>query len=666
VISTLNVALAAIAALAFWTCLGAALTRRLMPGTLALPLAPVVGWAVHSALALPLFEVVGFTQGIVVAAALAVLILRFALARRFPLLQLADMDPRVPRWAFAAAALLAIAPAVALLPKDVGDGVILAGPIFDHAKIAMIDEMARLGVPPGNPFFGDGEVSPRLVYYYLWHFSAAELALALGIKGWTAAAAMTWFTAFASLAAMMGLAVRFAARRAAAWWVVPLALAASLRPVLTWIFGADKVHAVLLPGTGFAGWLFQAAWVPQHLMSAAAIVAAVMLMGRLGERGLVRVIVVGLLVAAAFESSTWVGGVTFALAAPALGAALLWLAAPGERIALTVRLVAAAVIALAVSLPFVHQQLATAALHATGSPIVVEPYPVLGDVFSQGLRRILDLPAFWLVFLVVELPAISIAGLVALIAMLRRADGDRAVRCDAIALACLAAAGLVVAWLLVSTVGDNNDLGWRAALPAILALTAFAAAGLASWLAARAYVAVAAALLGIALGLPRSATIVRDDVAGHRQPDAAAFAQAPAMWAAVRRHAAEDERVGNNPHALAAVTPWPINIGWALLSNRRSCYAGPEFIKVFTALPPARRAEIDALFTRVFAGEGSPDDVRDLATVYGCSVIAVTAADGAWQHDPFAGSPFYRMLERSPDRWRIYRAIAPGNGEFRP
>jgi hypothetical protein len=569
----------------------------------------------------------------------------------------------VPRWAYAAAALLALAPAAALLPKDIGDGVVLAGPVFDHAKIAMIDEMARLGVPPGNPFFGDG--AGRLVYYYLWHFSAAELALALGIKGWAADAAMTWFTAFASLAVMMGLAVRFGARAAAAGWVVPRALAASLRPVLSFVWGAEKVHGVLLPGTGFAGWLFQSAWVPQHLMAASCIVAAVVLMCRLGERGLLRVVVVGLMVAAGFESSTWIG-VTFALAAPAIGAALLWLAAPAERPLLAVRLGLAAVVALVVAAPFVEQQLAMAAQHATGSPIALAPYPVLGDAVPAGLRRVLDLPAFWLLFLVVELPAIYVAGVVALAALLTRQGLDRGTRRDALALAALAAAGLAVAWLMVSTVGDNDDLGWRAVLPAVLALTAFAAAGLAHWIAARAFAVVVAALIGIALGLPGSGAIIRDDVMGHRQPDAAAFAEAPQMWAAVRRHAADDERVGNNPHDLAAVTPWPINIGWALLADRRSCYAGPEFTKVFTALPAARRAEIDALFTRVFAGDGSPDDVRELATVHGCRVIALTAADGAWQRDPFAASPFYRMIERRPDRWRIYRAISPGDGEFRP
>ena len=48
--------LSAAVATLFWTCLGFALTRRLVPGRLALPFAPAVGFAVHSALALPLFQ----------------------------------------------------------------------------------------------------------------------------------------------------------------------------------------------------------------------------------------------------------------------------------------------------------------------------------------------------------------------------------------------------------------------------------------------------------------------------------------------------------------------------------------------------------------------------------------------------------------------------------
>src|SRR5262249_25647476 len=179
-VSTLNVAVVAIGALLFWTCIGSAITRRVFPATLALPLAPTVGWAAHSVLALPILGLAGFAQFSVIGLALLALVARFALARTWPRAAQAEVSLRVPAWAYAAAALLAVAPAIALLPKDVADGVILAGPIFDHSKIAMIDEMARLGVPPGNPFFGEGGGTSRLGYYYLWHFIAAELAAAFG------------------------------------------------------------------------------------------------------------------------------------------------------------------------------------------------------------------------------------------------------------------------------------------------------------------------------------------------------------------------------------------------------------------------------------------------------------------------------------------------------
>ena len=663
--STLNAALGAVAAMLFWTCLGASITRRLAPRSLVLPMAPVVGWAAHSAAALPIFRVVGFSQpSVLITAALSVIASALVLRAR-PSPDEAGSGATVPAWAYAAAALLATLPAIALLPKHVADGVILAGPIFDHSKVAIIDEMARLGVPPGNPFLGEGgEGAARLVYYYLWHFGAAELVLALGVSGWEADVAMTWFTAFASLALMMGLAVRFRARRSAALWVIPFAVAGSLRPLLSLLWGADSLERVLLPATGFAGWLFQAAWVPQHVMSASCVVVAAFLMSRLAHRrSIFAAVVLGLVAAAGFESSTWVGGVTFAPAALAVGAVLVVLAAPPERLPFLGYLVVAAILAACLAAPFLHDQLAVTAMRGAGAPVVIEPYGVLGDFFPERLRRILDLPAFWLVLLVVELPAIYLVGTAALASFLAAPGVDRERRQDALALGLLAVTALAVSWLLASTLGENNDLGWRAVLPAVLVLTVFSAVGLAQWIAARAWIAAAAALGAICLGLPSAVEIVRQNIAGHDQPDAAAFAQTPDLWAAVRRHAAPEERIGNNPLSLRGVTPWPINISWALLSNRRSCYAGREFALVFTALPAERRSAIDAQFIRVFAGEGSADDVRDLATRYGCRVTVVTPADGAWTRDPFASSPLYRLVEAEPGRWRIYRAT--GGDAFR-
>ena len=102
--------------------------------------------------------------------------------------------------------------------------------MFDHAKAAIIDDIVRLGLPPGNPFFGAPE--PRLVYYYLWHFSAAIPAALWRTSGWEADIALTWFTAFASLCLMMGLAVSFGRRRIGSALVLLLGLGASTVIVL--------------------------------------------------------------------------------------------------------------------------------------------------------------------------------------------------------------------------------------------------------------------------------------------------------------------------------------------------------------------------------------------------------------------------------------------------
>jgi hypothetical protein len=93
-----------------------------------------------------------------------------------------------------------------------------------------------------------------------------------------------------------------------------------------------------------------------------------------------------------------------------------------------------------------------------------------------------------------------------------------------------------------------------------------------------------------------------------------------------------------------------------LFSDRRSCFAGRELALVYSSLGSQRTEEINAQFIRVFAGDGSPADVQQLATKYDCRVIVVTAADGAWERDPFAASSRYRLVDESAQQWRIYRA----------
>jgi hypothetical protein len=652
--SPVNAALCALLATAFWSFLGYALSRHLWPRVLAIGAAPVMGWAVHSAATLPIFCLIGFSPLAVVAVAalcVAVSVAALMLAADGA----AEATPAIPWWALAAAAALALAPAAAILPKLSGDAVFLADPMIDHSKIAMIDAMMRQGLPPVDPAFGVAGPHGQLFYYYLWHFSAAALALPLHVSGWEADIALTWFTAFASLSLLMGVAVWLSKQSTAAIWVVGLAAAASLRTVLSWIFGSYALEPFLAPPTGLAGWLFQAAWAPQHLMSASCVVAAMLLVARYARRqSVLLLLALVLIVVAGFESSTYVGGITFAIAALVCAPVLLAGIEPARRLRFLAGMAVAVVLVLCLAAPFLHNQIMAVAARSGGGPVVVRHFAVLGEIFPAALRRALDWPAYWLVLLPIEFPAVYLAGSLALVIMLRSA----AMKPEKLAVATLsglAGAGLVVSWLLASRVGDNNDLGLRAILPALSVLIAAAAAGMVL-LPRRAAIA-ATALAGLVLGLPDAALMVKSYAEGTPAADGAAFAQTPELWRAVRRYAAPTARVANNPLFLQDLTPWPANMSWALLANRSSCFAGRELALALAPLSKDMLETINAQFIRVFAGEGTPSEVADMAKKYACDVVVVVPQDGAWNNDPFAASPEYRLAENRDGRWRIYVAV---------
>ena len=325
-----------------------------------------------------------------------------------------------------------------------------------------------------------------------------------------------------------------------------------------------------------------------------------------------------------------------------------------RRLRVTGGLAIAALLVACLVAPFVLDQLATVRARGGGSPIVVAHYTVFGELFPVPLRRLMDVPGYWLIILPVELPAAFFAGIIALTLALRSALPGPEKLTTAV-FACLAGSGLVISWLLVSTLGENNDLGLRAIIPAGMVLIVGAAAGAAGLLKRRGRTAVAAiALTGLALSLPDTAEIIHDNLVGERAPDGKVFAQTPELWAAVRRYAAPGARVANNPLFLEDLLPWPVNISWALLANRSSCFAGRELALAFAPLAPKQREAINAQFVRVFAGEGTPKDVSEMATKYGCEVAVVVPQDKAWDHDPFAASADYRLAENRDDRWRIY------------
>jgi hypothetical protein len=658
-ISVTQASTCAALALALYGLIGLSLAQRVVMRPLAPWLAPVLGWAVHSALALPLAFAFGLNRGTALALfTVPVLAAAWVLWRQHP--ATAREHAQLSRWLVAlvliGAALIAFVFMAVDLPKISPEGVTLAAPIFDHSKIAMIDEMARLGVPPGNPFYG-GAGPARLSYYYLWHFSAAELSLLTGLPGWASDAGMSFFTGFAAILAMAGLAIWLSGRASAALWIVLLSFTASARPVLEALFGQDNVNLFAGYQSGLGAFLFQTSWAPQHSMAAVTAVVALVLLAAAIERPRWPVtLIFALLMTAAFQSSTWIGGIAFPLMAAPAALLLLWRAAPGERWRIVVHLAAAALIALVLIAPFLYDQSHMAALRNEGAPIAIAPVSVFDDPVLERLGALANLAAYWLIYLPVEFPAIYVTGFAGLIMLLRDRGLPPGHRDVVIAFASGVIMSLICGWLLVSTLGENNDLGWRAVLPAVLVLMIASAAALAR-LKARP-VLLAAALALIAIGLVDGLRFGAGNFVVRANAATPGLAASETLWAAVRRVTPPGERIANNPDYLAKATPWPVNMSWALLADRRSCFAGRDLVRPFSSLSQDEVDATDALFTRVFAGMPEPGDLEQLAGRLNCDTAVVVPSDGAWSRDPFAANARYRMVEEAPG-WRIYRRAAP-------
>ena len=145
-----------------------------------------------------------------------------------------------------------------------------------------------------------------------------------------------------------------------------------------------------MPPTGMAGWLFQATWVPQHLMAASCVVTAMLLVTRYALRqNLALVVTIALLVVAGFESSAFVGGIAFAVAAVIAAPILLSAVDPQRRLRFVGGLAIAALLVVCLIAPFLRDQLAAVAavLEADGAQHGLRPGQSLKDRLAQTVQK---------------------------------------------------------------------------------------------------------------------------------------------------------------------------------------------------------------------------------------------------------------------------------------
>ena len=96
--SPINAVLCALVGAAFWSVLGYVIARHLLPRVLALGAAPVIGWAIFSAVALPILSLIGFSTLTVVSLAALGLGLAAVGLRRGGIRHDGRSEVHVPGW----------------------------------------------------------------------------------------------------------------------------------------------------------------------------------------------------------------------------------------------------------------------------------------------------------------------------------------------------------------------------------------------------------------------------------------------------------------------------------------------------------------------------------------------------------------------------------------
>lgn len=615
-------------------------------------IAPAAGLGIFGVLAALAFRIVPLTAFDIAAVVCLAAATSMILARGAPRSPLATGDRIQAPWLLAATA-LAFTAAYANAPHHAAGGIALGGTIFDHAKVAIVDEIAREGLPPRNPFYQQAGTANLLNYYYLWYLVAATAERVTGANGWEADVALTGVSALLSLCTLGWAAVAFARRAAAAWWVLAIACAGSLTPVVRFVLD-DR----LAEEHRFEGWIEQSAWVPQHLWAATLALLAILCLVNIlkgATRALGASIFAGMLIAASYDSSIWIGGFGLALVLCVLSLFYICVGARPRRWATVTNLVSACASAAIFAAVFLYQNVSLIGHRKT---LGLWSYPVL--VGDNSIRASLaNEIAYWLVMLVADFGFAYLLAVAWCFGLRRRwsATGDALEP----ALALSIVLPLLAAQHLRSVIA-NNDLAWRIVLLPGFAMTIVAAATASRhplsfrrpWLlSAIVLVLVPSMIAGLAVA-SRQVGVAASD--GSPQADRGRLRDASDLWRAVRAVTPKEEAVLNNPDALGDMTLWPANIGWALLADRKSCAAGDRWIRSLAPqVLPDDRHRLVSLIARVFDGGGSNEDLLALKRDHLCATLVVVPGDGLWASPLLTDNPVYKLVESREGRWRLYR-----------
>ena len=383
-------------------------------------------------------------------------------------------------------------------------------------------------------------------------------------------------------------------------------------------------------------------------------------------------VTVGLVAAAGFGASIWVGGIAFILALPLLFWALRRLRL--DYAAWRGPLLLAVAVCVVVAWPVLTSVL-TGPGTTDGLRLAVTPYPATAFFDRDTPVHIMGhVVLYWAQFLPLCLGIIYALGLFALAAGRQRDQETRIFH--EFSVAAIAAYLLIVQWVESAIV--NNDLGWRAVAVPIMLLQVWAAVALAEipallsrWhrrgrLHPSGAFGVALISVAIVAGLssgPRlgfvaheiDASLSPGQLAWHRD-----LMQQRDAWAALRRHTAPADLVQNNPDTYATVvTRWSAPASAALFADRPLAYSEPVSVNAFAySYDEVQRAAQYAAVQAVFASNPAPGALAYARDTLRIKAILLDQRDSGWPGGAIEQSGFYKLVE-SGENYRIFVSTPP-------
>ncbi|MDM8560423.1 hypothetical protein [Candidatus Parabeggiatoa sp. HSG14] len=576
------------------------------------------------------------------------------------------------------AAAWSIIPTTNIFPALYQGGLFVNDVIFDHAKVAIVDAIARDGLLPINPYYApNGETIP-LIYYYSWHFLASQLKLLTSVTGWQAEVAFNWFTGFATIAFLCAIAIRITQKAIAGTVLLLLALTGPPADLLLSVLGPRWANWVGYPPVHNLELLWmQMSWVPQHVFSALAIVVLIFLITRVlnnKELQFNYAVVAGLSAAAGFGASTWVGGIGLVFLLPALVIMAFWLRLPHDHYVNTLQTaILAIMIAGLFAAPLFASQLSGPSLTESTLPFGLGLYTAT-SLFNKEpyWGYIGHIILFWVQFLPLNLGIVFILGSFSVFLRSSRIPEERAFQF-------LSIAGIFGFLLIVQFIQStfwNNSFGWRVVLVPVMLLLVWSAIALTElatcseqkvvkWRQSAVrlrQVVLLVTTVGLTIGILGFARLWQLPDPTYRAPDAntlalhQGFLRQREAWAKVREYAGPSERVQSNPDGYAALTPWPATLPYALFADRATAFANVEYATVFAyRYDHDQRTEQYRIIQNVFSAQPTEQALHTIRDILKVKVLLVDKFDAVWSIDTIERSGIYDLVYTESD-FRIYVA----------